>query len=104
MSLNCSFAGKNVLITGGSRGIGRQLVKRFYEGGANVFTFSKSQANVDKLLTEFPSIVAKAVDISNWNATRTVVQEFGPIDYLVNNAGTVIPQTFMEITESGAIG
>lgn len=103
MSLNYSFAGKNVLITGGTRGIGRQLVKRFYEGGANVFTFGRTQANVDKLIADFPKVTAKAADMKDWEGLRKVIQSFGPMDHLVNNAAILIPQTFMEITEKDAL-
>lgn len=103
MSLNYSFAGKNVLITGGTRGIGRQLVKRFYEGGAKVFTCGRTQANVDKLLAAFPKVTAVAMDIGDWEACRKVIQSFGPIDHLVNCAGILIPETFMGITEKAAM-
>ncbi|ODM87104.1 Cis-2,3-dihydrobiphenyl-2,3-diol dehydrogenase [Orchesella cincta] len=49
MSLNYSFAGKRVLITGGAQGIGRQLVQRFHDDGALVFTMDKNADMIEQL-------------------------------------------------------
>lgn len=100
MSITCSFAGKKVLITGGANGIGRALVQRFHDGGALVFTIDKNPEAVLKLKKALPSVTAVVVDICNWEETKKTVQEFGVIDHLVNNAGNVFPEKFLDVKES----
>ncbi|ODM91589.1 L-xylulose reductase [Orchesella cincta] len=80
MSLNYSFSGKRILITGGAQGIGRQLVQRFHDDGAIVFT----------------------IDLADWDGTRKTIESFGALDHVVNNAGVVIPQAFMDVTKEMA--
>lgn len=99
MSLNYSFSGKNVLITGGGSGIGRLLVQRLYEDGATVFTVDKNAEAILELKKEFPNIKAEVLDLGNWNETTKVIETFSKIDHLVNNAGVFVKQKFLEITE-----
>lgn len=102
MSLNYSFAGKRVLITGGGQGIGRQLVQRFEDDGAKVFTIDKNPETIKKVKEELPNVTAEVVDLTDWEATRTVIESFGVIDHLVNNAGVIQVQKFMDITKDAA--
>jgi len=102
MSLNISFAGKTILITGGGQGIGRQFVKRFYEGGATVCTLDKNPATVDQLRKDFPNIQAQVVDLADWEATKKVVESFGSIDHVINSAGVIITQELLSITKEAA--
>jgi len=99
MSINTNFSGKRILITGGANGLGRTLVKKFHDGNALVFTLDKDEGGLKTLKTECSNINYAVVDLSDWDATRKVVESFGPMDHLVNNAGVVLPQTFLEITE-----
>ena len=90
-----SLKNKNVLITGGSRGIGKACVKIFLEAGANVaFTFRSAQQEADKIISEFNGsnlLKQYKVDLSDTNQIDKVVSEvgndFNRIDILVNNAG-----------------
>lgn len=88
-----------MLITGGGSGIGRLLVQRLYEEGATVFTVDKNAQAILELKTEFPNVRAEVVDLGNWNETTKVIETFGKIDHLVNNAAMVVTQNFLEITE-----
>jgi len=99
MSINTNFAGKRILITGGGNGLGRALVKKFHEGNALVFTVDRDEEALKKLKIEFPNVTYAVVDLSDWEATRKTVESFGPMDHLVNNAGVLIPETFLEITK-----
>lgn len=82
---------KNVLITGGSRGIGKAMVKAFADRGYNVaFTYKSSAdaANQLSLETGALAIMAdSAVEEDIISATSCVAKAFGGIDILINNAG-----------------
>ncbi len=82
-----SLAGKTVLITGSSRGIGRAIALRCAEDGANVVITGKTSEPHPRLLAiqldvRFEDQVQAAVD--------KVVSSFGGIDVLVNNAGAIM--------------
>ena len=89
---------KNILITGGSRGIGAAIVRAAMEEGANVvFTFLSSREEAQTLVEEmnrrYPEqrCLAKQCDVSNVQAMADLVKnlllEFDRVDALVNNAG-----------------
>ena len=81
---------KNVLITGGSRGIGKAMVELFSERGYNVaFTYKTSDAAAEELAHKTGALAIKAdseksEDISR--AVLTVEERLGEVDILVNNA------------------
>jgi len=90
-----SLKNKNVLITGGSRGIGKACVKMFLDAGANVaFTFRSAQQEADRILTEYYGtnlLKHYQVDLSDKDqinrAVGSILNDFKTIDVLVNNAG-----------------
>ncbi|MCP4708646.1 MAG: SDR family NAD(P)-dependent oxidoreductase [Planctomycetes bacterium] len=89
-----SFDNKVVLVTGGSRGIGRAIVEQFGEQGARVgIHFNRNRAAAEETLKSLPSgsHALFQADLSDPGAaetlTREVVEEMGRVDILVNNAG-----------------
>ena len=86
---------KAVLITGGSRGIGKACVKIFSKAEANVaFTYNSQKNHADKLCTSLKNrgkIRVYRVNIFNEKQIKSLIKnienEFGKIDILVNNAG-----------------
>jgi len=90
-----SLQNKNVLVTGGSRGIGKACVELFLEAGANVaFTFQSAKNEAEKLITDYTGEaklkqyklnLADSVEIEK--VIGFVSSDFGNIDVLVNNAG-----------------
>lgn len=82
---------KNVLITGGSRGIGKAMVQAFAERGYNVaFTYKSSADAAKKLSSETGALAImadSAVEEDIISATSSVAKTFGGIDILINNAG-----------------
>jgi len=94
--LMLNFTAKNVLVTGGSRGIGAATVKLFMKLGANVaFNYNKNYRKADTLAAEcskFPGkIIFHECDVSDYQEVQAfvgkVTEEFGSVEILVNNAG-----------------
>ncbi|NKJ42228.1 SDR family oxidoreductase [Novosphingobium sp. SG720] len=84
------FAGKNVLILGGSQGIGAAIVRRFSAAGASVaFTYAGSHDAADAIAAETG---AKAIQANSADrqALIATVAERGALDVLVVNAGTLV--------------
>ncbi len=100
--------GKNVIITGGSRGIGRGIAERFAEQGANIaftcFKMSDSSLELAKNLENI-GVKAKAYesDAADYDAAtklaEDVLNDFGSIDVLVNNAGITKDNLLMRMSE-----
>lgn len=100
--MNYTFSGKKVLVTGGGRGIGRQIIQRLHDDGAIVYTLEKDADLVAQLKQELPKVTAVQVDLLDWKATQDTIAQLGAMDHLVNNAGVLVSQEFMDITESAA--
>src|SRR5690606_28360114 len=87
--------GKNILITGGSRGLGLVLARQLTKKGAIVAICARDKSELDKAVTQIRSfggnISAFECDVSDKEAVelmvREVTAELGAIDILVNNAG-----------------
>ena len=97
-----SFAGKVALVTGGSRGIGKGIVRRLAaEGAAVAFTYSSSEEKAKQLASEIEAAGGKVLPIKADSASaddvRTAVdqvaKELGELDIFVNNAGIMIRGT-----------
>lgn len=85
---------KKIVLTGVTRGLGRALVGRFSEAGHTVIGCGRSAAAIEELRSEFESPHHfTAVDVSNdedvcaW--AKTVLEEIGPPDLLINNAAVI---------------
>ncbi|MER6944723.1 SDR family oxidoreductase [Nonomuraea sp. NPDC000554] len=82
-----SVEGKTVVVTGGSRGIGRMIAAGFVEAGATVYISARKTAEVEKTAAEL-GCVAVPADLSTSEGVATLVSAVdGPLDVLVNNAG-----------------
>lgn len=100
--------GKNALVTGGNRGIGREIALVFARHGANVaFTDLVYDDNARSLENEMSELGVKgkcytsnAADFKETEETADkVAKEFGSIDILVNNAGITKDTLLMRMTE-----
>lgn len=84
------FSGKKVLVIGGSRGIGAAIVKRLTHDGASVsFTWAGSHTKAEELARQTGAEAIQA-DATNRSEMLSVVQNAGPIDIFVFNAGICI--------------
>ena len=85
------FKNKNILITGGSGGIGKELVKKFVSLGGNVLGTGTNTGKLDLLKKEYPNILVKRFDMSEHSRIvefiDNVTLELGGLDILINNAG-----------------
>jgi 3-oxoacyl-[acyl-carrier protein] reductase len=100
--------GKTAIITGGSRGIGKGIVKTFARHGANVaFTYNSSTSASEALAKEASQyggkIKAYKSNAANFEESQElaakVLDEFGRIDILINNAGITKDNLLMRISE-----
>lgn len=99
---------KNVLVTGGTRGIGEAISREFAKKGYNlIINYVNSNEKAQNLKQELEKeynikVLPIQSDISNEiaikNMVDTAIKEFGKIDVLVNNAGIVIDREFEDRT------
>ena len=86
-----SFKNKNILITGASGGIGKELVKKFSTLGGNILGTGTNSEKLDALKKEYPGIKVKKFDISEHARIEEFIEnvalELGGLDVLINNAG-----------------
>lgn len=102
------FDGKSAIVTGATRGIGRAIALELAKKGANVaFNYSKSADEAEKLTRELVGLGVKVFaaqcDVANTEAAADFVKqatnEFGAIDFLVNNAGITRDQLILRMKE-----
>lgn len=91
---------KKVLITGGSRGIGRELVKEFSSKGYKVYFLYKNSEEKAKLLSDETGAIAEKCDISSYSDVSNAKNRINDsIDIIINNAGISQIKMFQDITE-----
>jgi 3-oxoacyl-[acyl-carrier protein] reductase len=100
--------GKNAIITGGSRGIGKGIAQVFAQHGANVaFTYNSSSQSAEELAKQLEGLGVKAKAYKSNAASFSesqelvdqVAQDFGSIDILINNAGITKDNLLMRMSE-----
>ncbi|MDX2129473.1 MAG: 3-oxoacyl-[acyl-carrier-protein] reductase [Chloroherpetonaceae bacterium] len=107
--MEISLTGKSAFVTGGTRGIGRAIVKRLAEAGANVaFTYKASEEKAVALKNEIEAMGRKSLaikaDAASFSeaqvAIELAVKEFGALHILVNNAGITRDTLLLRMTEA----
>jgi 3-oxoacyl-[acyl-carrier protein] reductase len=96
--------GKNAIVTGCNRGIGKAIVEVFAENGANIWACARKQTNeyetFIKELAQKYNIIIKPVyfDLTDYeqikNGVREIMSEKKPVDILINNAG-IVPESLL---------
>jgi len=97
---------KVAVVTGGGRGIGRAIAKKFASEGASMVVTARSQKEIDEVSAEIRAAGGEAssvvADVSREEDCHKIVdsarQAFGPIHILVNNAGVLGPVRPVEET------
>ncbi|ADD02542.1 3-oxoacyl-[acyl-carrier-protein] reductase [Thermoanaerobacter sp. CM-CNRG TB177] len=100
---------KTAFITGGSRGIGRAIARRLAKDGFNiVINYSKSDRSAEEVVREVKEYGVEAMaikcDVSKYDevekAIDKIVEEFGSIDVVVNNAGITKDNLILKMDEN----
>ena len=101
-----SLAGRNAVVTGASRGIGRAIALGLAEVGANVLlTYRERSAEAEAVAKSIEAkgrraktLAMDVTDRASIAAAASVAEEFGPISILVNNAGINKPTDFDQVS------
>ncbi len=101
------FCGRTVLITGAAQGLGREIGQMFHDYGARVILVDidnrveQTAADIDP---ESKTAIGKIANLTDDDSVAllrdTVIQEFGDIDTLINNAGTYAPHAIRDVSGS----
>ena len=103
------LTGRTAIVTGGSRGLGREMVLAFAEHGANVVIASRKLDNCESVADEARAFGVQALPLAchvgYWDQVEalanTAYERFGEIDILVNNAGMApLYPSIAEISEA----
>lgn len=89
------LTGRTAIVTGGSRGIGKEMAEGLAEAGANLMLCARQVEWLDKTVEEFKAkgfnVAGTTCDVSKPDEVQTVVdgavRQFGGLDILINNAG-----------------
>ena len=96
--------GKTALITGATKGLGRGAAQAIAEAGGNIIAVGRNQAELDSLAVIIKKLKVKYVsfncDVNNYNLMKEFITNLKNLDVLVNNAGTNIPESFLDVKES----
>ncbi len=102
------FTAKVVLVTGGSRGLGYQMVRAFAERGADVIIASRKIETCETVAAEVRALGRRALPfaahVGKWGECDRLIaaaySEFGRVDVLINNAGMSPPMPSHDMPES----
>ncbi|GAB3907663.1 SDR family oxidoreductase [Larkinella knui] len=102
------FQGKTVVITGGSRGLGLVLAREFAQEGANLAICARDEDELERAKADLElnggRVFTYACDMTDKEQVtafiQAVQQEIGPVDVLVNNAGTILVTPIEHATEA----
>ncbi|MBW0933805.1 SDR family NAD(P)-dependent oxidoreductase [Priestia megaterium] len=107
MTYFSELKGKKVLVTGGSKGIGKDIALAFVKQGADVVITGRNEADLVSTTNELRQIHPNAFYLKGdmqdiqivYEMVDNAVSTLGNIDILINNAGINIPKPALEVTE-----
>ncbi len=99
------FEGKIVLITGGANGLGRGMAERYLKEGAKVAIFDIEDDTMEQVYAGVENVLCLHCDVRDYDqvqsAVKRVIEHYGHIDILMNNAGIVHRASFLDCSREG---
>ena len=99
-----NLRGKTALITGATKGLGRGAAEAIAEAGGNIIAIGRNQSELDSLGKKIRKLKVKYTsfncDINNYGKIKNFINNLKQLDVLVNNAGTNIPETFLNVKKT----
>ena len=96
--------GKTALVTGATKGIGRGTAIALAQAGANIIAVGRNQAELDSLQKIIKKLKVKYYsfncDVNDFELMKKYISKIKKLDVLVNNAGTNIPEPFLNVKKS----
>ena len=93
--------GKNVIVTGGAKGIGKLLTLELFKHGANIGVIDTDEENLNQLERENKCVFCKTCDVSNYKQVELTIEEFfnefKSIDVLINNAAYIFNSPLINV-------
>ena len=108
--MDLGIQGRTAIVTGGARGIGREIASRLLEAGVRVTICARTKATLEQARDELAAksggeVLAVVADMAVAADVERLAREardrFGPADILVNNAGQMYSGRFEAMTEDG---
>jgi NAD(P)-dependent dehydrogenase (short-subunit alcohol dehydrogenase family) len=105
MDINARFRldGKTALVTGAGRGIGRACAIALAQAGAEVWLTARTKSEIEAVAEEIRAAGGKAhaarLDVTHSKSFAQFVESMPSLEILVNNAGSNIPEPFVDVTE-----
>jgi NAD(P)-dependent dehydrogenase (short-subunit alcohol dehydrogenase family) len=103
LKLNFSVEGRTALVTGAGRGIGRACAIALAQAGAEVWLTARTRAEVEAAASEIRAGGSKAravaLDVTDSKSLKEAIAAIPLLDVLVNNAGSNIPEPFVDVSE-----
>jgi len=93
-----TLAGKQALVTGAGKGLGRAIALSMANAGARVYALARTDSDLQSLAQEHGNIVPVVGDVLSDDALQAV-RALGPLDILMNNAGTNQPEPIGEVSD-----
>ncbi|MCL4800270.1 MAG: glucose 1-dehydrogenase [Burkholderiales bacterium] len=98
------LAGRSALVTGAGRGIGRGVAAALADAGAEVWLVARSAGDLEEVAADIRGRGGRAhacpCDVTDAAALKQTVAALPSLDVMVNNAGTNIPEPFVEVSEA----
>jgi 3-oxoacyl-[acyl-carrier protein] reductase len=96
----------NIIINGGTRGIGKELVKFLSQDAINkILVTGRNETSLARLSTDYKNVSTFVVDMSVFDSqaekfSEAVSKQFERVDILINTAGTLISKPFLELSNN----